>query len=78
MCTYKFNSLDSCSTDSSIDNSIETLSSPLFPYYKPILTSDARARTIISGYHVSLNCIKILRLFVYIINQIFCRTNNIL
>ncbi len=60
MCTYKFNSLGSCSADSSIDNSIETLSSPLFPYYKPILTSDARARTIISGYHVSVGYLKII------------------
>ncbi len=45
------NILYSVSIDSSIDSIIET---SVIPYYKPILASNARARTIISGYHVSL------------------------
>jgi hypothetical protein len=47
-------SLGSSPTNSSIDTSTGTLTTSTFPYYKPILASDARARTIPDGYHVSL------------------------
>ncbi|CAG2162859.1 unnamed protein product [Oppiella nova] len=44
----------SVSTDSTIDASIDTLSSSVFPYYKPVLASEARARNLPNGYHGSL------------------------
>ncbi len=47
-------SLGSSSTNSSIDTITGTSSTSILSYYKPILASDARARTIPDGYHVSL------------------------
>ena len=42
---------DSSSLDKSFDGLSQT---SVFPYYKPVLASEARARTVPNGYHVSL------------------------
>ncbi len=60
MCSNQYTSSNYSSNDSSTDACNESV----FQYYKPILASEARARTIIGGYHVSLDYLKIFRLYI--------------
>ena len=60
-------SSDSVSTNSTIDTPSLEPNSPIFPYYKPVLTSEARARTLPNGYHVKNFVFFLITILLYFI-----------